>query len=188
MRHSNAHGPSDPMYAAHVTWRHLTGHSCQVLHHFLSCHQNVKWRNVIFFLTVVSLRMQASAANLSPRHPERLLPSSNSFSVGASRQIMLGGCFVLKRSFCASCKSCNSLVVSSSFRWTRKASATYRHVTQVRVRPDTSHWQPQHLHTLSSLLAHVEHNAFILFSSLRELSLCSSKRTENKCQHAEFKR
>lgn len=93
--------------------------------------------------------------------PERLLPSSNSFSVGASRQIMLGGCLVLKRSFCASCKSCNSLVVSSSFRWTRKASVTYRNVTQVRVRPDTSHWQPQHQHTHSSLLAHVEHNAFI---------------------------
>lgn len=61
----------------------------------------------------------------------RSLPSSSSFSVGASRQIMLGGCLVLKRSFCASCKSRRSLVVSSNFCWTRKASATERNVTQV---------------------------------------------------------
>lgn len=57
---------------------------------------------------------------------ERLLPSSISFEVGAIKQIMLGGCLALRRSFCASCKSRSSFVVSSNFCWKCRASVTDR--------------------------------------------------------------
>lgn len=57
---------------------------------------------------------------------ERLLPSSSSLAVGASKQIMLGGCLALRRSFCASCRSRRSFVVSSNFCWKCRASVTGR--------------------------------------------------------------
>lgn len=50
------------------------------------------------------------------------LPSSISLTLGASKQIMLGGCLALRRSFCASCRSRRSFVVSSNFCWIFRAS------------------------------------------------------------------
>lgn len=66
---------------------------------------------------------------------EGLLPSSSSLAVGASKQIMLGGCLALRRSFWASCKSRRSFVVSSSFCWKCRASVTERQHTCCLILP-----------------------------------------------------
>lgn len=75
---------------------------------------------------MVILRKEAHGEAFEVLCTERLLPSSISFEVGAIKQIMLGGCLALRRSFCASCKSRSSFVVSSNFCWKCRASVTDR--------------------------------------------------------------
>lgn len=66
------------------------------------------------------------------RHPctMRLLPSSSSLAVGASKQIMFGGCLALRRSLWTSCKLRRSFVVSSNFCWMFRASVWGKENTQ----------------------------------------------------------
>lgn len=60
----------------------------------------------------------------------RLLPSSSSLAVGASKQIMFGGCLALRRSLWTSCKLRRSFVVSSNFCWMFRASVWGKENTQ----------------------------------------------------------
>ena len=150
-RQSDAHGLPDAVHTADVTRGHLTGELSQVPRYLLSCRQkqteNVSLKDGIFEENIPGNEVSVESDHCltvdsclelkdKPRvckwrtkvgHDaltERLLPSSSSLAVGASRQIMLGGCLALRRSFCASCKSRRSFVVSSNFCWKCRASVT----------------------------------------------------------------
>lgn len=82
-----------------------------------------KW-SVVRVLQLTSVEEQRRPCTM------RLLPSSSSLAVGASKQIMFGGCLALRRSLWTSCKLRRSFVVSSNFCWMFRASVWGKENTQ----------------------------------------------------------
>lgn len=76
--------------------------------------------------------------------PCECVPSCNSFTVGASRQIILGGCLALSLSLWASCRSLSKTVVSSSFFWNCSASETRTESRSARLSVDISAFTLKH--------------------------------------------